>query len=104
MLNNKRHLVVNFMLFLITKLFRGLISFHPVTFVAFQSTDEKMSSTSTSEKVPLIDLRAPPQVKTDHRRQTREKLGNIVPFDNRKEQNPDKGFAYKPGFMNMKKT
>ena len=42
--------------------------------------------------------------KTDHRRQTREKLGNIVPFDNRKEQNPDKGFAYKPGFMNMKKT
>ena len=36
--------------------------------------------------------------KTDHRRQTREKLGNIVPFDNRK------GFAYKPGFMNMKKT
>ena len=32
-----------------------------MTFVAFQSTDEKLSS----EKVPLIDLRAPPQVKID---------------------------------------
>ena len=28
--NNKRHLVVNFMLFLITKLFKVLISSHPV--------------------------------------------------------------------------
>ena len=62
--NNKRHLVVNFWALFITKLFRVLISFHPVTFVALQSTDEKMSSTTTtSEKVPLIDLRAPPQVK-----------------------------------------